>query len=258
MERVYVPEFGPASPRAELPPEKARYLLRVHRLKDGDVVAVFDGLSCESLARIEVKGKRAALRFERVLRREEALPMRLMLAQALPKHGKMETIVQKAVELGVSGFRPFVSTRSVSRVDKTAAANKVRRWRLVAEEACRQCRRIRIPEIGEIAGFEDMLAAGETGERIWLAYEGEGTLGLSEALHEPRPDALCVVVGPEGGFEEEEVALAKERGALPISLGPRILRTETAGPALLAILQFTWGDLGKPMSGQRPEEEKWT
>lgn len=249
MERIFLPGITADSGHLVLPKDKAHYLIRVHRLKTGDVLTVFDGCGKEFVARLtEVqRGRdRVVLAVERLLRTEpEAVP-RITLCQGLAKQGKVETVIQKACELGVYAIRPFFGRYAVVQVKEDRALKRLSRWEKVAQEACRQSGRIRLPEIAEPCSFEALLR-DDAGLRL-LAYEGSDVEALGDLLASPAPERLSLIVGPEGGFAPEEIVLARESGVRIVSMGPRILRTETAGVALLAVVQYTWGDL----KGDRP------
>lgn len=224
----------------ELSKDQSRYLLQVHRMVKGDSLAVFDGVSREYLAEIVDDSKRAALKIKSLLREEQVCEYHLTLAQALPKQGKMETIIQKACELGVSRIVPFRSRYSQVKLDKKQIAKKLERWNKISEEACRQCRRISLPQISQLVNFEDLFAEDN---EVWLAYEGNECIPIKTAVKENSNKNITLVIGSEGGFSEEEIALANSRKAKTVSLGPRVLRTETAGQVILSIVQYALGDL---------------
>lgn len=249
MERIFLPGITADSGHLVLPKDKAHYLIRVHRLKTGDAVAVFDGCANEFVARlkdVQREKDRVVLAVERLLRTEpEAVPQ-ITLCQGLAKQGKVETVIQKACELGVHAIRPFSSSYAVVQVKEGRTRKRLSRWEKVAQEACRQSGRIRLPEIAEPCSFEDLLK-DDAGLRL-LAYEGSDVEPLGDLLVSTPPERVSLIVGPEGGFAPEEIVLARESGVRIVSMGPRVLRTETAGVALLAVVQYTWGDL----KGDRP------
>ena len=168
------------------------------------------------------------------------LPSRIYLFQGLPKQEKMELIVQKAVELGVCQVIPVQTRRCVVKLDAKKAAKKVQRWQQIAESAAKQAGRGYIPAVSEVMTFQEALAFSETLDIRLIPYElADGMEGTRKILDEIRPgQSVGIFIGPEGGFEKEEVGRAVEAGALPITLGKRILRTETAGIAVLSILMY--------------------
>jgi 16S rRNA (uracil1498-N3)-methyltransferase len=151
----------------------------------------------------------------------------------------MDYAIQKAVELGVQSIQPVTMARSVARLDEARAAKRALHWRHVAISACEQCGRNLLPRLLPLAGFDAWLAASpQASLRLLLAPDGEITLGSLAAPDGP----IEVLVGPEGGLTPEETAAALRRGFRALRLGPRILRTDTAGPAILAALNAQWGD----------------
>ncbi|WP_346663952.1 RsmE family RNA methyltransferase, partial [uncultured Merdimonas sp.] len=168
------------------------------------------------------------------------LPSRIYLFQGLPKQEKMELIVQKAVELGVCQVIPVEMKRCVVKLDLRKAAKKVQRWQQIAESAAKQAGRGYIPRIREVMSFEEALElAGELDVRL-IPYELAKAMDHTRSvIGKIRPgESIGIFIGPEGGFEKEEVERARQAGALPVTLGKRILRTETAGMAVLSILMY--------------------
>ena len=168
------------------------------------------------------------------------LPSKIYLFQGLPKADKMELIIQKAVELGVYEVIPVATRRSVVKLDEKKAQNKLRRWNGISESAAKQSKRMVIPRVTQIRSFGQALeyAKGLDVKLIpyELAREMDRTRSLIVGIQ--KGQSIGIFIGPEGGFEEEEVAAAQEAGACPITLGKRILRTETAGMTLLSILMY--------------------
>jgi 16S rRNA (uracil1498-N3)-methyltransferase len=166
----------------------------------------------------------------------------IILLQALPEKERMELIIQKATELGVSAIVPFKSQRSISLEERDVKQKKSLRWQEIAIKAVQQSRRARVPHVEPYRSFQEVLEVcrGE-GLKI-LLWEKEGE-PLRKVLRQYLPKRVYVVVGPEGGFTEEEVRSAKDRGFIPIKMGQRILRTETAAITLIGILQYELGDL---------------
>ena len=168
------------------------------------------------------------------------LPVEITLFQGLPKSDKMEMVIQKTVELGVSRIVPVASKRSVVRLDGKKEARKLARWREIAKSAAKQSRRGRIPQISEVMTFPEAVEEGRKLDMLLIPYEESQGIGRAREVVAAAAGkkSLGIYIGPEGGFEKTEVDLAVEAGAEPITLGRRILRTETAGMALLAILGF--------------------
>lgn len=168
------------------------------------------------------------------------LPSKIVLFQCLPKGDKMEMIIQKAVELGASEIVPVASRRCVVKLDEKKAEKKTQRWQQIAEGAAKQSKRMKIPAVHAPVNFQTALSMAEDLDVRWIPYELEnGMKQTKEYLSNLKPgQSIGIFIGPEGGFEEGEIELAKKKGILPISLGKRILRTETAGLAILSVLMF--------------------
>lgn len=168
------------------------------------------------------------------------LPARIYLFQGLPKGDKMELIIQKAVELGVYKIIPVSMKRSVVKLDAKKEDAKIKRWNAIAESAAKQSKRIMIPEITNLMSFREAVAYAAQFDLNLLPYEcAKGMEESRERIDSAEPGMeIGIFIGPEGGFEDEEVELAKKAGVKPISLGRRILRTETAGLCILSVLMF--------------------
>ena len=168
------------------------------------------------------------------------LPSKIYLFQCLPKGEKMEWIIQKAVELGVYQIYPTVSSRCIMKLDRKKAANKTARWNAVAASAAKQSKRMIQPEVAEPCSFRQALETASGLDIRLIPYErADGMQGTRKILERVRPgDSVGILIGPEGGFEEREVEQAREAGFEPITLGRRILRTETAGLTALSILMY--------------------
>jgi 16S rRNA (uracil1498-N3)-methyltransferase len=169
--------------------------------------------------------------------------LEIVLLQALPEKERMELIIQKVTELGVSAIIPFKSERSISLEEREAKQKKAHRWQEIVVKAVQQSRRARVPRVETYRSFKEVLeVCKEDGLKV-LLYEKEGE-NLKDVLRRYQQKKIYVMVGPEGGFTEEEVKLAKDKGFVPVKLGQRILRTETATITLVGILQYELGDLG--------------
>lgn len=224
-----------------LPEAVARHAVKVLRLREGESIVLFDGLGGEYPAQLAEVGRHEAsvvLGAWRDVEREAPLP--LTLIQAVQAAEKMDLTLQKAVELGVSAFVPAESRRSVVRLSGERAARRLEHWRGVAVAACEQCGRNRLPEVAAIGSVTQALASlPERAGALKLMFLPEATQTLADL---PPPSAVSLLVGAEGGLDplEEQAALAA--GFVPVRLGPRVLRTETAGLAALAAIHALWGD----------------
>jgi len=169
--------------------------------------------------------------------------LEVILVQALPEKERMELIIQKATELGVLAILPFQSERSISLEEREAKQKKAHRWQHIAIKAVQQSRRARVPFVAECRPFQEVLEnLAEDGLKV-LLWE-KGGENLKNVLRRHPAQKIYAMVGPEGGFTEKEVKSAKGKGFVPVKLGQRILRTETAAVSLIAILQYELGDLG--------------
>jgi 16S rRNA (uracil1498-N3)-methyltransferase len=235
--RLHLPPDRISGGRAALTPEARHYLADVLRLAPGAPLEVFDGQGGTYDAAFE-GGEWIALG----PRREVPPPAaRVWLAFALSKGEKPELVVQKATELGVSRLLPFQAGRSVVRLDPGRAAERARRWRRIAEEAARQCGRSEVPQVSVPGTLVGALSAAPAGFAKILLHAGDGE-GLG-ALCIPGAEGFLAVVGPEGGLTAAEVDAARAAGCRLGSLGPRILRAETAAIAAAALIQYLAGDL---------------
>jgi 16S rRNA (uracil1498-N3)-methyltransferase len=169
-------------------------------------------------------------------------PLEVILLQALPEKERMELIIQKATELGVSTIIPFKSERSISLGEREAKQKKAHRWQEIAIKAVQQSRRAKVPRVETYCSFQEALKVCRGDGLKILLYEKNGE-NLKNVLRRYQSKRIYAMVGPEGGFTKEEVELAKHKGFIPIKLGQRILRTETAAITLVAILQYELGDL---------------
>jgi 16S rRNA (uracil1498-N3)-methyltransferase len=224
--------------------EESHHLMRVLRLRPGDLVIAADGQGHDYTVRIDALGATASGTV--VASRTPAVesPLAVSLLQGIAKGDKMETIVRAATELGVRRIVPVITERTVVRLDPARWRERARRWQRVAREASKQCGRPVVPEVDAPAPLAAVLAEAATAE-LRLCFWEEATEPLSSALRRvtAAPSAVQILVGPEGGLAPTEAAAAHEQGFTPVRLGPRVLRTETAGPAAVAILQSRFGDL---------------
>lgn len=234
---------APLAPGCELrlPASAARHALRVLRLKVGDRVTLFNGDGRQYAACLLAGGERqACARIDTAAAPERESPLRLTLVQALARGEKMDWVVQKATELGAVRIVPVVSTRSEVRLDAVRGEKRVDHWRAIAIAACEQSGRNVLPEIAAPLALEAFLAADTEPTPVrWVLQPGQaGGLRSLGAL----PPVMTVAVGPEGGFDASDLSRLYAAGYRELSLGPRILRTETAGIAALAALQAVYGD----------------
>ena len=226
-----------------LAPSQAHHALRVLRLKRGDPVTLFNGDGAEYASVIvQANRDRVALDVKGRESRDREAPFAVTLAQVVSSGERMDYTIQKAVELGVAAIQPLEARRSVVRLSAERAARRIAHWQGVVIAACEQCGRNRVPQVLPLAQVDGFLAARRTekgGERrVLLSPRAPRRL---RELDPPR-GGLVMLSGPEGGFSPAEARAAEEAGFVPVRLGPRVLRTETAAVAALAAMQALWGD----------------
>lgn len=218
------------------------HIKNVLRMKVGEKIAVSNGTDGkEYRCGIEAFGENEVICTLRFIKEDGLeLPARVTLFQGLPKADKMEFIVQKMVELGVYRIVPVATKRAVVKLDEKKAKAKVARWQAIAEAAAKQSKRRIVPEVGDVCTMKEALARTTAMDMKLIPYElSEGMARTRELIEKAAPGReIAIFIGPEGGFEEEEVSMAKEAGFVPITLGKRILRTETAGLTVMAWLMY--------------------
>lgn len=233
-----------------LAPDESAHLARVLRKKPGEEVRLFDGVDRSYRGVLEVVTPERVSGRIVAERPSLSAPYFLRLFQGIPKGDTFEWIIEKATELGVSEIVPMQTLRSVARVPESRAAAKQARWEKIARAAAAQCGRADVPAISAPLRFDDALALVLPSETFLMAWEGESSQTLKSVLS-PAPKAfgkrgrmpttINVMIGPEGGFDPSEVDRARARGAISVSLGPRILRTETAGIFVASSLLYELG-----------------
>ena len=240
--RVFVDDVLAGRDVVELAPFAAEHLTRVLRLGNGADVTCFNGDGHDYRGTLRVKGK-ANVAIELAAREPVAAesPLSITLAQAVARGEKMDFVLQKATELGVTRVVPLVSERTEVRLDEDRADRRLAHWRRVVQSACEQCGRARIPAIAAPQGIADFAAASADSGALKLVLHVGGERRLREL---ERADSYVLAVGPEGGFSARDVDALALAGFTRVALGPRVLRTETAGPAAIAALQGLYGDLG--------------
>lgn len=222
------------------------HMVRVLRLATGDEVELADENGVVHYGVINQVAKEwVAVKISSVVAASDSgagVP-RITICQALPKGEKIDLILQKGTELGAHDFLLFGGYRSVARIPENRLHSKLERWNKITSEAARQCGRSDVPAVSWRAGSVEAVSEVKHDVRLIL-WEGERECSLKDALRgEDRPASIIVAIGPEGGFDPEEVRHFSHHGFLPVSLGSRILRTETASIAILAILGYIWGDI---------------
>jgi len=242
--RIYSPNNLDNKSDCELGSDNLKYLKQVMRLKKGDKIYVFDGFGHEFEAIIsDFSTKTVFIELGKKIPQADK-EISITLAQAIPKAGKMDTIVKSAAELGADVIIPFEGIRSVSRIANEKCSSKVARWQKIATEAARCCHSSYIARISEVLSFADMLSLASGDVLRLIFWEEEFQQTVKDVLTDKTFAAaknFFIVIGPEGGFSKDEVILARENGFVSVSLGKQILKVETAVGAILSIIQYEKG-----------------
>lgn len=242
MPRFFV-DGAPAEGRIAVTGDDAHHISRVLRMQPGETLTICDGNGTDYDCVLEKLAGGAAVC--RVTAQHPSCgepTVEATLFMALPKGDKMDLIVQKAVELGACRVVPYVASRSVSRPDAKSLSKKTERWRKIAREAAMQCGRGRVPTVEDCLPFAEAVPAAATADMPLFFYENEKETAIRAALSARPFQTAALMIGPEGGFADGEAACACAAGLLPVSLGPRILRCETAPLAALAAVMYESGN----------------
>ncbi len=223
-------------------PDAIAHHVQVLRLNVGDPVTLFNGEGGEYNASLRlIEKKRVHVEVQAFSPKEVELPYAITLAQALPESSKIDGIIEKAVELGVTAIQPLSAQRCVMRLSGERAQKKHAHWQGIIVAACEQSGRNRLPQLAELADFQQWIRQKNIPQRILLSPRA--TLSLSSWARQQPAQAVTIMIGPEGGFNAAEEQTASEQGVLLLSMGERILRTETAGMAAVSALNAIW-DVG--------------
>lgn len=243
LSRIHVDASLAKDTRIALPDAAAAHLLRVLRLGVGDTCVLFNGDGFDYVANIaSISRQVAEVNVVDVRAIDKESPLRVTLVQALARGEKMDWIIQKATELGVSAIRPIITERTEVKLDSERADRRLAHWRAVAIAACEQCGRARVPGISEPSPLHRYVASVDP-EALMLMLDPDGEITL-RTLPIAQARAIELAIGPEGGLSERDRMQLTTAGFVGLRLGPRILRTETAGIAALAALQSACGDMG--------------
>lgn len=256
--RIYLSADQLRHDEVELAGDSLHHLQRVLRAREGDELLLLDGAGLCCRAHLEVLTRQTGL--ARISRRwqsrQTALPV--MLLQALPKGDKFDLVLKQGTELGITAFQPLASQRSIPSPSAARLQNREERWLKIIREAGRQSRRDILPRLCPLQPLPDVLGARSDEQALKLVLWEEGARPLVEVLPPSAPRQVMVMAGPEGGFAAAEMELARAAGFQVVHLGPRILRTETAGLAVTPILQYLYGDWGQAPGNiaHQPREEQ--
>lgn len=240
MQRYFVEPDQWTDSKVEITGDDVHHLVTVMRASVGETIIVSDGAGKSALARLSsLEPKRVTADIIEQLEQSSELPINVTIAQGLPKGDKMEWILQKGTELGAFAFFPFSSERTIVKLDAKKEGKKLERWQKIVKEAAEQSHRSVLPVVKQPLGFAQLVKQAADYTSAVIAYEKEDETGLKGVCSQLSPgDSLLVMIGPEGGFSEDEVALARAAGIRSVTLGPRILRTETASQYVLSALSY--------------------
>jgi len=249
--RVYVPSLGECGGIVDLPAEEAGHLQRVLRVKPGAGVRLFDGRGREVAARV------TRIERDRVLAEiggpVDAAPewgVRVTLAQALLKGDKIDDVIRDAVMLGAAAIRPTMTARTEVSPRAALRGGRVERWHRVAVSSAKQCGRAVVPDVLAPLTLREALAAAGADAVALILVEPSAAHAAPPAVLPAAPCSAVVLVGPEGGWADEDLAVAREAGCLPVSLGSRTLRADAAAIVALSVLQYVWG------AGEKTEDRR--
>ena len=243
MRRFFIHEK--ISPIFNLSPEDSYHIAKVLRMKVGTELVVVDKDEAIAVVKIiAIENNLVTVAFQGYLEDNTEAPINLILAQGLPKADKMDFIVQKAVELGVTEIQPLIMENCVVKYDEAKKSQRQTKWQKIANEAAKQCGRTVIPEIKPIITLGEFLKSLPKSCNKIVCYEAENNNGIKKLLDNTNSVDYCVFVGPEGGFSNNEIKICNENYCQPVTLGPHILRTETASLAAISIILYHKGDLG--------------
>ena len=221
--------------------DEEAHISRVLRMKKGDEVTLCDGEGMFYDAVLECfDAKSVTARITKKYCAPTEPKVRITIYQGVPKNPKLETIVQKATEIGVAKIVPVDSVRTVAKLDKP---QKLERLRRIAYEAAKQSKRGILPQVGEVLSFEEAIQEAKKADVAIIPYEEEKECSIKKALQGKKPETIAIMIGPEGGFEKSEVEFAVKNSITPVTLGTRILRTETAGVIVSGIALYEYDEM---------------
>ena len=246
ISRLYLEGDYQANQTIPLPKEQAHYALTVLRLKNNFAMEAFNGKGFLATGKLLVTSRRSAdFCIEEVSQPHTESPLNITLVQAISKGDRMDYSIQKAVELGVTSIQPILTERCDIKLSPEKYEKRLQHWQTIAINACEQSGRVMIPTIHPIKTYGEWLAQKFCPPLFGLILDPYAPQSLKSLEYPKFSPPIQLLIGAEGGLTESEVQQAKQAGLTPIQLGPRILRTETAGPAVIAILQALWGDFSR-------------
>lgn len=245
MHRFFVDKEQVFQDRIEIIGKDVKHIKNVLRLRKKDKIEVLSEGKTHICEIEELASDRVIVSILDAFEGKNEPTIDIILFQGVAKGDKMDFIIQKSTEVGVKEIYPLITNRTVVKIkDEKREQKKIERWRTIAEEAAKQSKRDMIPKVHSTIDFKEMLEILKGEENIIIPYEMEETFTLKEALKDVKGHRISIIIGPEGGFDEEEVKLVKDVAGKAVTLGPRILRTETAGILTMSIILYELGDLG--------------
>jgi 16S rRNA (uracil1498-N3)-methyltransferase len=246
MRYFFIESAALSKPTVAIDGSDVRHIKRVLRLKPGDPIRLFDGRGFvyEAIIQRFVSDRVELKVIQKILGANES-PIQIGVAQALLKEKKMDRLLRHLCELGLTQWVPFTSERSIPKPGEKQTLGRVARWNKILKESLKQCRRARLPEIHKTLTFEEVLDYGRNFDLMVVFYENESAslnsvISRTAPLH---PQKVLMIMGPEGGFSDQEITKAAEAGCRVAGLGPRILRAETATIAAITLIQSVFGDM---------------
>ena len=237
--RIYTEQELSPHASLELEPGPSQHIARAMRMRPGDALTVFNGMGGEYPATISAVGKKfVALELGELRDREVESPLAIHLGIAISRGDRMDWLIQKATELGVNSVSPVFTERVEVKLKGDRADKKRRHWQQIAIAACEQCGRNQLPQINASQELSRWIDKTEADLKLVLHHRAP-----VESDHDISPSSIALLIGPEGGLSEAEIGLSGNAGYQPLKLGPRVMRTETAPLAAIAILQARWGDI---------------
>jgi 16S rRNA (uracil1498-N3)-methyltransferase len=237
--RIFTEHTLAKGSQLELEPGPSAHVARAMRMRDGDILTLFNGRGGEYTATINTVGKKTvSIDIGEHRNPETESPLAILLGIAVSRGDRMDWVIQKATELGVRRLSPLLTERTEVKLKGDRADKKRLHWRQVAIAACEQCGRNKIPEIEPLQSLSNWIESAEAERKFVLHHRALARSGGTEA-----PASIALLVGPEGGLSDAEISLAENAGYQSLRLGPRVMRTETAPLAAIAILQSQWGDM---------------
>lgn len=245
MNRFYIPPEKINNHEVFFSGEQTKHIRNVLRLKVSDIITVFDGLGNEYEVFIDKIDKTVSGKINKKTKYEDRPKIKITLLQGLAKGDKMDFVIQKCTEIGVTKFVPVITERTIVKLEQAAGQKKIERWQKIAIAATEQCGGLYIPEISPVMTFDQALVSLKNFDFKLIPWEKEKSRSIKTILKKAAAKDIAVFIGPEGGFSEDEIEQAKNAEVIPVTLGPRILRSETAGLVVAALIVYELNDIGE-------------